>query len=706
MKSCAFKFFIAIVLVYCQTIMAQSSFSFKCPPRLKQKVASPKIPFAYEKVSPAAITPKGRWKETLSVIADGWIGRAAQTKHPVFYSFLWERDWSKGDFASPHYAVYLAGGYVRLGNYLPGSHLSKMYHSEWLPNVLASQMSNGYIGGGQVEGTITLNLPGRENAKVPRYELLSVDLVLETLLWEYEFSGNEAALEAAIAMKDFTLNDYINPEVYIPKEMETPAHQAICRSILDIYRYTGDEKIMHALKHYVNRQKASLKSAFAKNRPHFHAVCYSYMLQAPINMYHYMGDDELLEMALEGFNNSSEFALQSSGTITGCEITLEKGCRKYSEHCAVCEWKNACVAFLRSRGDVRFADIAERCIHNAYLGSKSPDGLSVTYYHTMNQLFATDWTGQYLRDYEPSDIFNGDYNMAHSPLCCNVITSKSFAQFIENSVLKTPDGEIAFVFYGPSSFCTKLAGGKVVQIEQDTDYPYEDKVNFKVSLDSPVEFALRFRIPGFCRSAKLTVNGKNWPEKLTPGTFARIERKWKNSDKIELTFDFPITLEWDNSPAAGKGAAVVRGPLVYALPIEADWNYTGKEPPSPINMKESWNVVIKEGEVWNVALGIDPDDPRSTLKAVKLAVPKDSLPWQNPPIGLQCSARLLPNWTLDRISNNPCTPAIPKEIKPIGGTFPVTLVPFGFTQLRMTVLPVIGRTEKAETKHGQHQADI
>ncbi len=671
--------------------------------KLPVRSAAAKIPFALEQVSPACIDPQGRWQESLGVIADGWIGRAARTRHPVFYSFLWERDWSRGDFASPHYAVYLAGGYVRLARYVPDSELARLYHREWLPKVLASQMPNGYIGGGQTEGTMTLE---GSDSRIPRYELLSVDLILESLLWEYEFSGDPNVLKAIIDLTNFTLAEYINPKTYNQREMETPAHQAICRSLTEVYRYTGDPNILTALTHYIQRQKAILKGTFAKKRPHIHAVCYAYMLQAPITMYHYTGDTALLEMAMEGFDHISEFALQTTGTPTGCEITLEKGCRKYSEHCAGCEWINACIRFLRSRGQVRFADIAERCMHNAYFGSKSPDGLTLTYYHTLNQLFATTWTGQYLRDFEPSDVFNGEYNMAHGPLCCNAITSKAFAQFIENAVMKTPDGEITFVFYGPCTFEGCLADGSPVRIVQQTDYPYEDRVRFTVLLKQSQDFAMRFRIPSWCSKASLKVNGRDIDESVTPGSFARVMRQWRNGDTIELAFEFPITLAWDHSPAAGKGAAVVRGPLVYALPIRGDWTYIGSQPPDSNNMKEAWNVTMTDGQRWNVALEIDTDHPGASVEPIALAVPEKRLPWQYPPVGLKVRARTLGEWTLDRISGHPCTPALPQQVQPQGESFDVTLVPFGFTQLRMTVLPIIGESAHKPIRHGEHEADI
>jgi len=684
-------------------------------PVLVKKKFHPMVPFAFERVQASCIEPQGRWQRYLRVIADGIAYRAALTHDPAYWSLIWEKDWQKPTVAydSAQNAAYFAAAYVRLAHYIPQSNLAKIYCSEWLPNVLNSQLSNGYIGAGQADGVLTLSRDFKREmgaCPIPRYELHSQDLILETLLREYEFGGNPNIFQAARKMGDFIIQEYLNPKSYNTFRLQTPCFEAACRSLTDLYRYTGDTNIINSLKHcIIDNNIGSMKNYFKDERPHIHAVCLSVIIQAPLTMYHYTGNKELHDMSLTGFDNIAKFALQTTGTITGSEITLKKGCRKNTEHCAVCEWSKACALFLRSEGEVRFADVAERCVHNAYFGSRSPDGLSLTYYHTMNQLYATTWTGQYLRDYEPSSTFHGEYNMEHHPRCCNSMTSKGFPQFVENAVLQTPEGELTFVFYGPSTIRKTLPEGNFIKIIQDTDYPYEDEVRFTVSLERSAEFPLRFRIPTWCRSAKLLVNGKPVDEPITPGTFARVNREWSNNDKIRLAFDFPITLDWDNSPAAGKGAAIVRGPLVYALPVKADWQYIGKEPVGPKNMKEAWNVVMSNGVPWNVALQLDVKNPEASIEQVKLPVlPDDNSPWKHPsiPIGLKVQARLLPDWTLDRISNNPCTPALPRKIKPQGESFPVTLVPFGYTQLRMTVLPIIGQSKKKEVKQGQDKTDI
>jgi len=78
-------------------------------------------------------------------------------------------------------------------------------------------------------------------------------------------------------------------------------------------------------------------------------------------------------------------------------------------------------------------------------------------------------------------------------------------------------------------------------------------------------------------------------------------------------------------------------------------------------------------------------------------VPKISHPWEHAPIGLETKARVLPDWKTDTVNGKPQTPALPPPpLKPEGKSRKVTLVPYGFTHVHMTCLPVLG-VEDAQT---------
>lgn len=50
--------------------------------------------------------------------------------------------------------------------------------------------------------------------------------------------------------------------------------------------------------------------------------------------------------------------------------------------------------------------------------------------------------------------------------------------------------------------------GTKVGITQNTTYPWDGKVSISINLDGSKEFGLGLRMPGWCNSAKISVNGE------------------------------------------------------------------------------------------------------------------------------------------------------------------------------------------------------
>ncbi len=74
-------------------------------------------------------------------------------------------------------------------------------------------------------------------------------------------------------------------------------------------------------------------------------------------------------------------------------------------------------------------------------------------------------------------------------------------------------------------------------------------------------FALNFRIPAWTEAPALLVNGKRVTAPVLSGTFATIEREWKNGDRIELDLPMKTRLEPIDKRHADT-VALLYGPLV------------------------------------------------------------------------------------------------------------------------------------------------
>lgn len=99
-------------------------------------------------------------------------------------------------------------------------------------------------------------------------------------------------------------------------------------------------------------------------------------------------------------------------------------------------------------------------------------------------------------------------------------------------------------------------------LSQQSAYPLEGKILITVKGEG--DFTLALRIPGWCRGAKISVNGQEYAFEKVKG-FAFLQRNWKNGDQVLL--DLPMEVKWIRAnpqviEACGR-VAVMRGPFVY-----------------------------------------------------------------------------------------------------------------------------------------------
>jgi len=120
-----------------------------------------------------------------------------------------------------------------------------------------------------------------------------------------------------------------------------------------------------------------------------------------------------------------------------------------------------------------------------------------------------------------------------------------------------------------------------VEITQETNYPWEGDVTFKISVTEPTDFTLRIRIPGWAKNNpvpgdlyaytgdsekefSLSINGGQVNTEPEKG-YVKIEREWVNGDVVELNLPMQVRKVISNEKVkeiSGK-VAIERGPIVY-----------------------------------------------------------------------------------------------------------------------------------------------
>jgi DUF1680 family protein len=110
--------------------------------------------------------------------------------------------------------------------------------------------------------------------------------------------------------------------------------------------------------------------------------------------------------------------------------------------------------------------------------------------------------------------------------------------------------------------------GQTVGIVQDTAYPWKDRVRLTITPQRPAVFTVSLRIPGWCRSPGLAINGKAEDlAAITRKGYARVRRKWQPGDRLELTLPMPVerVVATPQARQVCGRVALKRGPVVYCL---------------------------------------------------------------------------------------------------------------------------------------------
>jgi DUF1680 family protein len=214
---------------------------------------------------------------------------------------------------------------------------------------------------------------------------------------------------------------------------------------------------------------------------------------------------------------------------------------------------------LAITGEARFADIMECSLFNSILSGIELDGEGWSYTNPLR------WHG-------PEHILrSNDTHKRSDPgtrmICCPTNLMRTVASW-HNYLYSVSEKALWIHHYGGNVFDGKLASGRKLKLTQQTDYPWDGKVCITINDVEPGEpFSILFRIPGWAKNAKLTVNDRVVKVHCKPESYAVIERKWIFGDIIELDLPMPVRMIEANQlvEQTRNQVAVMRGPIVYCL---------------------------------------------------------------------------------------------------------------------------------------------
>jgi hypothetical protein len=165
-------------------------------------------------------------------------------------------------------------------------------------------------------------------------------------------------------------------------------------------------------------------------------------------------------------------------------------------------------------------------------------------------------------------------------------------------------------------------------VRQETRFPEEDTSKLIFQAQKPVRLTLKIRYPSWVSSGMtVTINGKNAPVDAKPGSYASVERKWKNGDTVQVRW--PMSLRLEAMPDDPKMIAILYGPIVLAGDLGKE-GLTGKlrygSNAPPVNRLPSITVPVFVGDVKDVLDRVKPvpaaEEPLN-FQTVGLGQPQD-----------------------------------------------------------------------------------
>lgn len=638
-------------------------------------------PAVYYKLPIGAVKPKGWVLKQVRLQADGYAGHLTEISR-----FLKKEDnaWlsPSGEGKNPWEEVpYWLRGFGDLGWVLGDARIQKETRV-WIEAILKSQRANGYFG---------------------------PDANLKASNGKPDVWPNMLALYALQSFQEATADPRVIPFMtrYFRWQMDLPDDQLLTGyweslraadneySILWLYNRTGEPFLLDLLEKFHKRSRQ-----WSKGVVNMHGVNFAQGFREPAAIGIKRNDPTLIAQAGKNYSSFRQQFGQVPGGLYGADENARKGKtdpRQAAETCAMVEMMWSAEWLLSQTGDPAWAERCEDIAFNSLPAAQTADMKALRYLTSPNMPQADAGN-------KSPGLENGGKMVSFDPTdyrCCQHNTLFGWPYYAQHMWMATNGNGLAPLLYGPSTVSARVGSRSEVTIEETTNYPFEEKITFKIAKlgDAPYAFSgprealanrakwkpekwpLVLRIPSWCKGLGIFVNGKIWihnssgPGSMKPEDFVEIDRVWKVGDVVTLNLPMrPVVKKWPTH----KGAASVNyGPLTFSLRIAEEARKQGGSAQWP-------GVELYPNSAWNYGLVGSP-----SFKVVKRPWPADNQPFtpSSSPIAITTQARQIPEWQLDFQNLVPALgPSPAKTSQPVKT---VELIPMGAARLRISVFPTV-----------------
>jgi hypothetical protein len=411
-----------------------------------------------------------------------------------------------------------------------------------------------------------------------------------------------------------------------------------------------------------------------------HGVNVGMGIKDPVVQYQRTGDKKYLEIMKRGFNDIMTLHGLPMGVFSADEDLHGNLPTQGTELCAVTESMFSLEEATAISGDPFYMDALERIAFNALPAQTTDDYNNKQYFQIANQVQISRGVFDFSLPFDRQ--MNNVLGMKSGYTCCLANMHQGWTKFASHLWFKKGNG-LSALAYSPNSITTTVgATGKLVTIDEDTQYPFESDIRFTITTTGAVAFPLELRIPAWAKKATVSINGKLY-NTYNRGQIISINRTWKSGDKVTLSLPMELkATEWGRN-----SRAVERGPLVYALKVKEKWEKGTEERQGEyfsVFPDSDWNYGLLDSTLNNM---------NQHFEVKKISEVGTDFVWnlQHAPIEITAKGKQIPDWkVVNGVAVQPVTDRtgiykgkVDKEVQRI------TLVPYGCTKVRIVAFPVV-----------------
>ncbi len=442
--------------------------------------------------------------------------------------------------------------------------------------IAAAQEPDGYLYTNRtIDPKNTHEMAGPErwiNEEAHSHELYNAGHLYEAAVAHYQATGKRELID--VALRNADLIDNIFGWGKIEK---APGHQEIEIGLVKLFRTTGEVKYLDLAKFFLDVRgpdgeeynQMHLK-AKDQHEARGHAVRAQYMYSAMADIAALTADTGYLEAIGRIWQDVTEAKTYITGGVGSVRQTEGFGPpfhlpneEAYCETCAAIANALWNYRMFLLHGDSKYYDVFEKVIYNGFLSGVSLGGDQFFYPNPLScegQCRRKPWFGC---------------------ACCPVNITR-FLPSLPGYTYATYGSVLYINLFIGSAALINLADRRFT-IHQETEYPWEGRVTFRVETEQPIVFTMLIRIPGWAKNEafptglyrfadtlaekpELEINGVKEEIILDRG-YARIERKWSDRDSVVLALPYqPRKVIADQRVEAVRGKTALQcGPVVYCL---------------------------------------------------------------------------------------------------------------------------------------------